>query len=56
MPHRILKAAHGHHKGTIHAHAKGKTGMPPHVGKRHEDGHAKSRAHHSAKRSRSAAG
>jgi hypothetical protein len=34
---KIIHAAHGHHKSTTAAHAAGKRGMPPLVGKRHED-------------------
>ena len=37
MVHKIINAAPKHHKGTTAAHAVGKRGMPPLVGKRHED-------------------
>ena len=34
---KILKTGAKHHAATLAAHAMGKTGHPPHVGKRHED-------------------
>lgn len=55
MVHRIVKAAPKHHHSTTVAHASGKRGNPPLVGKRHEDHQAHARvgghARHPAKRS-----